>query len=195
MSTLFSPFEPRSITFRNRIFVSPMCQYSSDNGLPNNWHLVHLGSRAVGGAALAMRAEWPPELPLFVRISATEWMAGGWDFEQSVSLSRQLKVIGVDLIDCSSGLVVPDEPGPLWPRFSGPLGRQGEGRGGDCQWRRGPDHRAGPGGTDRGHRSGRCRIPGPTAAARPLLAAPCRQGVKCGPALTQPIPAGQTKEN
>jgi 2,4-dienoyl-CoA reductase-like NADH-dependent reductase (Old Yellow Enzyme family) len=42
----------RSIEFPNRIFVSPMCQYSSDDGMPNDWHLVHLGSRAVGGAGM-----------------------------------------------------------------------------------------------------------------------------------------------
>src|SRR5215212_7710285 len=51
MSHLFTPFALREITFRNRVFVSPMCQYSSDDGMPTDWHLVHLGSRAVGGAA------------------------------------------------------------------------------------------------------------------------------------------------
>jgi len=51
-SHLFSPFTLRSVTFHNRVFVSPMCQYSSEDGMPNNWHLVHLGSRAVGGASL-----------------------------------------------------------------------------------------------------------------------------------------------
>src|SRR5580693_2899635 len=49
---LFSPLTIREITFRNRIVVSPMCQYSSDDGVATDWHLVHLGSRAVGGAAL-----------------------------------------------------------------------------------------------------------------------------------------------
>jgi 2,4-dienoyl-CoA reductase-like NADH-dependent reductase (Old Yellow Enzyme family) len=52
MSKLFSPLQLRELTFKNRIFVSPMCQYSSDDGLPTDWHLVHLGSRAVGGAAM-----------------------------------------------------------------------------------------------------------------------------------------------
>src|SRR3954464_4246873 len=52
MSRLFAPYTIRSITFPNRVFVSPMCQYSSEDGLPNDWHLVHLGSRAVGGASL-----------------------------------------------------------------------------------------------------------------------------------------------
>jgi 2,4-dienoyl-CoA reductase-like NADH-dependent reductase (Old Yellow Enzyme family) len=283
MSKLFTPFDLRSITFRNRIFVSPMCQYSSHEGLPTAWHLVHLGSRAVGGAGLVMveataispegrispddsgiwsdahveaftpiarfireqgavpgiqlahagrkgscslpwlggeplgleacgwqplapsavpfasghpvpralttdelelietqfraaarravaagfqvvelhmahgyllheflsplvnqrgdqfggslenrlrfplriakavRQEWPADLPLFVRISATDWVAGGWDIDQSVILSRQLKEIGADLIDCSSGFAVPDEPVPFGPGFQVPF--------------------------------------------------------------------------
>ena len=54
MSRLFSPLKLRNITFKNRIFVSPMCQYSSDHGMPTDWHLVHLGSRAVGGAAMVI---------------------------------------------------------------------------------------------------------------------------------------------
>src|SRR5512143_2281452 len=54
MSRLFSPLQIRSLSFRNRIFVSPMCQYSSREGVPTDWHLVHLGSRAVGGASLVM---------------------------------------------------------------------------------------------------------------------------------------------
>ncbi|MFD1140239.1 NADH:flavin oxidoreductase/NADH oxidase [Larkinella insperata] len=52
MPDLFSPITIRSIPFRNRIVVSPMCQYSSEDGFANDWHLVHLGSRAVGGAGL-----------------------------------------------------------------------------------------------------------------------------------------------
>lgn len=54
MSQLFSPLTLRELTFKNRIFVSPMCQYSCVDGVPNHWHMVHLGSRAVGGAALVM---------------------------------------------------------------------------------------------------------------------------------------------
>ena len=50
-ATLFTPFALRSVTLRNRILVSPMCQYSSLDGFASDWHLVHLGSRAVGGAA------------------------------------------------------------------------------------------------------------------------------------------------
>ncbi len=51
---LFQPLTIKSITLRNRIGVSPMCEYSSDEGVANEWHLVHLGSRAVGGAGLVM---------------------------------------------------------------------------------------------------------------------------------------------
>src|ERR1700753_3638209 len=51
---LFEPFTLRSITLRNRIGVSPMCQYSSEDGVANDWHFVHLGSRAVGGASLVI---------------------------------------------------------------------------------------------------------------------------------------------
>ncbi len=54
MSILFSPFTLRSITLRNRIVVSPMCQYSAIDGFANDWHLVHLGSRAVGGAGMVI---------------------------------------------------------------------------------------------------------------------------------------------
>src|SRR5688572_32608858 len=52
MPRLFDPLDVRSVTFSNRIFVSPMCQYSSEDGFANEWHLVHLGSRAVGGSSL-----------------------------------------------------------------------------------------------------------------------------------------------
>ena len=53
-ASLFTPLVIREVTFRNRIAVSPICQYSSEDGFANDWHLVHLGSRAVGGAGLVM---------------------------------------------------------------------------------------------------------------------------------------------
>jgi 2,4-dienoyl-CoA reductase-like NADH-dependent reductase (Old Yellow Enzyme family) len=52
VANLFDPLKIRGITLRNRIVVSPMCEYSSQDGFANDWHMVHLGSRAVGGAAL-----------------------------------------------------------------------------------------------------------------------------------------------
>ncbi|MCA9790672.1 MAG: oxidoreductase, partial [Candidatus Eremiobacteraeota bacterium] len=51
---LFTPLKLRGVTFKNRIGVSPMCQYSTPDGLADDWHMVHLGSRAVGGAGLVM---------------------------------------------------------------------------------------------------------------------------------------------
>ena len=51
---LFTPLTIRGMNFRNRIAVSPMCEYSCQDGFATDWHLVHLGSRAVGGAALVL---------------------------------------------------------------------------------------------------------------------------------------------
>src|SRR3954466_5828685 len=52
--SLFTPLTVRGVTLPNRIAVSPMCEYSSEDGFANDWHLVHLGSRAVGGAGLVI---------------------------------------------------------------------------------------------------------------------------------------------
>jgi 2,4-dienoyl-CoA reductase-like NADH-dependent reductase (Old Yellow Enzyme family) len=54
MTRLFDPLAIRDITFANRVFVSPMCQYSSTDGYASDWHFVHLGSRAVGAAGLVL---------------------------------------------------------------------------------------------------------------------------------------------
>jgi 2,4-dienoyl-CoA reductase-like NADH-dependent reductase (Old Yellow Enzyme family) len=54
MAKLFEPLQLGNIELKNRIAVSPMCEYSSVDGFANDWHLVHLGSRAVGGAALVI---------------------------------------------------------------------------------------------------------------------------------------------
>ncbi len=283
MSVLFTPLRLRSVTFRNRIFVSPMCQYSSRDGFPTDWHLVHLGSRAVGGAGLVMteatavspegrispadagiwtddqarayqgiarfiaeqgavpgiqlghagrkastdrpwhggapvserdggfrpvapspiafgegyptpreltteevagivrsfaeaarraesagfqvaelhmahgyllheflsplsnvrrdvyggslenrmrfplevaravRGAWRPDLPVFARISATDWVEGGFTLEQAVELARCLREAGVDLVDCSSGGIVPSARIPAGPGFQVPF--------------------------------------------------------------------------
>lgn len=283
MPHLFSPLKIRSIELKNRIVVSPMCQYSADNGFANDWHLVHLGSRAVGGAALVIteatavspegrispgdlgiwsdehipilkrittfieeqgsiagmqlahagrkashaapwtggkaltkqeggwqtlapsalpfsegepipaelgiteintiktdfrnaaaralkagfkvielhaahgyllneflsphsnkrtdqyggsfenrirflvelvetvRESWPLELPLFVRISATEWKEGAWSEEDSVKLAEILKDKAVDLIDCSTGGNIPNIKIPLVPMYQTPF--------------------------------------------------------------------------
>jgi 2,4-dienoyl-CoA reductase-like NADH-dependent reductase (Old Yellow Enzyme family) len=276
---LFGPFKIREIELKNRIVVSPMCEYSAKEGHPQTWHLVHLGSRAIGGAGLvfteasavqergrissadtgiyedahveswrpiaefirshgavpgmqiahagrkastmppwtggkpvtvrdggwepvgpsalpfdagytvphalsaaeigeivgafkksaeralaagfeiieihaahgyllhqflsplsntrtdeyggtfenriratlkvvrAVREVWPQRLPLFVRVSATDWKEGGWDLAQTIALARELKPLGVDLIDASSGGAVPGVKIPLGPGY------------------------------------------------------------------------------
>lgn len=282
-SNLFSTINIRNLTFRNRIVVSPMCQYSSQDGFANEWHTVHLASRAVGGAALvfteaaaveqrgrispadlgiwkdeqisnlagitrllrgqsaiagiqlahagrkgstrvpwqggesipashggwqtvgpspnpfrpddpapaemnvveirgtidafaaaakralaagfqvieihgahgylihqflsplsnsrtdeyggsfenrirfclqtieAVRSVWPEDLPLFLRISAQDWVEGGWQLEDSIELSRRAGALGVDLIDCSSGGAVPYAKIQAGPAYQTPF--------------------------------------------------------------------------
>ena len=78
MSLLFSPLQLRSVTLPNRIAVSPMCMYSAADGVPNDWHLVHLGSRAVGGAGLVIAEATAVEAR--GRISAQD--VGIWNDEQ-----------------------------------------------------------------------------------------------------------------
>jgi len=280
MSLLLEPFTLRQLTLRNRIVVSPMCQYSCKDGLANDWHLVHLGSRAVGGAGLifteaaavtedgritpedlglwndeqieplqritrfinaqgavagiqlahagrkastwrpwlgkqgsipadqggwkpwgpskvafdpkhtlptpldaqqikevieafvaaakraltagfkvaeihaahgyllhqflspvsnqrqdeyggsfenrirltlevteAVRAVWPQELPLFVRVSATDWVEDGWNPDETVELAKRLKTLGVDLVDVSSGGTAANAEIPVGPGY------------------------------------------------------------------------------
>ncbi|MBS4167590.1 NADH:flavin oxidoreductase/NADH oxidase [Parachlamydia sp. AcF125] len=284
---LFSPLKIRGITLKNRIAMSPMCQYCAKEGMPNDWHLVHLGSRAAGGVSLVMveanavtqkgritpfdmgiwhddhvsphsrlvefiqsqgavpaiqlahsgrkgsrdvpwrggnflktaceggwktvapsplpfietdpwpeelneagiqeilnsfesackralkagykiieihsahgyllhqflsplsnhrtdqyggslenrmrlplqvaqrlRAIMPENLPLFVRISGTDWVEGGWDIHQSVVLAKSFQEVGVDLIDVSSGGMVPQAQIPLKRGYQVPLARQ-----------------------------------------------------------------------
>lgn len=69
----------------------------------------------------AVRQVWPAELPLFVRISATDWVQGGWDPEQSVQLAKRLKDLGADLIDCSSGGTAPSAKIPMGPGYQVPF--------------------------------------------------------------------------
>jgi 2,4-dienoyl-CoA reductase-like NADH-dependent reductase (Old Yellow Enzyme family) len=71
--------------------------------------------------AEAVREAWPEELPLFVRISATDWVEGGWSLEDSVKLARRLGEIGVDLVDCSSGGVVPNAKIEVRPGYQVPF--------------------------------------------------------------------------
>ncbi len=71
MTGLFQEFRLKDVVLKNRIGVSPMCQYSSDNGFPNDWHFVHLGSRAVGGAGMVfVEATAVPRKVVSVRLTA-----------------------------------------------------------------------------------------------------------------------------
>jgi len=283
MARLFTPIKFRELELKNRIVVSPMCQYSAEGGMPNQWHLVNYGSRAVGGAALVMveataicpegritpgctglwseqhsdafrpitdfirqqgsvpgiqiahagrkascdapwngskflpigsggwrtvapsaipvtpahgvphalthdeiehvvelfadaarralvagfevaevhcahgyllneflsplsnmredeyggsmenrcrlplriaktvRDLWPQQWPVFVRISATDWVEGGWDLNQSIRFAKWLKEIGIDLIDCSTGGLILDAKIPVAPGYQTPF--------------------------------------------------------------------------
>jgi 2,4-dienoyl-CoA reductase-like NADH-dependent reductase (Old Yellow Enzyme family) len=78
-------------------------------------------TRLVVRVAEAVRNEWPERLPLFCRISATDWKEGGWDLPQSVELAKLLKRTGVDLIDVSSGGLVPNVKIPLGPGYQLPF--------------------------------------------------------------------------
>lgn len=280
-AALFQPFQTRGVTLPNRIVMSPMCQYSAIDGFVNDWHTVHIGARAAGGAGLiiveataveprgritpgctglwsdshipgmrrivefihargaiagiqighsgrkgscatppdgglpltegawqtvapspipfrpgepvpheltpgeiastlelfaaaarralaagfdlieihgahgyliseflspivnqrqdayggpfenrvrlaldtadAVRSVWPAELPLWFRVSATDWIPGGWDGDDTVRLARLLIQHGVDLLDCSSGAVTPDAVIPFAPGFQVPF--------------------------------------------------------------------------
>ena len=81
---LFAPFTMRGLTLDNRVVVSPMCQYSAKDGVPNDWHLVHLGSRAVGGAGLVLTemTDVSPEGRI------THGCAGLWNDEQEAAWKR-----------------------------------------------------------------------------------------------------------
>src|SRR5260370_7016180 len=81
---LFTPWELRDVHLRNRIGVSPMCQYWAKDGFASDWHLVHLGSRAVGGAGLVMTEAAAVE----ARGRITPWDLGVWSDEHIPMLSR-----------------------------------------------------------------------------------------------------------
>lgn len=98
-------------------FLSPLTNHRTDEfgGLLEN--RVRFPLRV----ARALREIWPKDLPVFARISATDWVEGGWDLEQSLELCRRLKDIGIDLIDCSSGGLVPQASIPSGPGYQTPF--------------------------------------------------------------------------
>ncbi|HEX4497072.1 MAG TPA: oxidoreductase, partial [Thermoanaerobaculia bacterium] len=98
-------------------FLSPLSNHRDDRyggSLENRMRLLLRVAERVRGAM-------PTELPLFVRISATDWADGGWDLEQSIQLARWLKLVGVDLIDASSGGTLPRVSIPTGPGYQVPF--------------------------------------------------------------------------
>jgi 2,4-dienoyl-CoA reductase-like NADH-dependent reductase (Old Yellow Enzyme family) len=81
-------------------------------------------TRMLREVVASVRVSWPERAPLFVRISATDWIDGGWDIQQSVELARQLKELGADLIDCSSGGNVPHAKIPVGPGYQTQFAKQ-----------------------------------------------------------------------
>ena len=94
-------------------FLSPLCNLRTDEygGAFEN------RIRATLRVVKAVREVWPARLPLFVRVSATDWKEGGWDLGQTIALAKELKPLGVDLIDASSGGAVPGVRIPLGPGY------------------------------------------------------------------------------
>src|SRR6185503_9336082 len=98
-------------------FLSPLANRRTDR-----WGGSFDGrTRLLREVARAVRAEWPEDRPLFVRISTTDYAEGGWDVEQSLALARGLAEEGVDLFDCSSGGLVPNVLIPVAPGYQVPF--------------------------------------------------------------------------
>ena len=101
-------------------FLSPLSNVRSDNYGGSFENRIRLTLEVVE----AVQQEWPSHLPLFVRISATDWADGGWNAEESVALSKILKDKGVDLIDVSSGALVSHQKIPVGPNYQVPFADQ-----------------------------------------------------------------------
>ena len=137
----------------------------------------------------------PDELPLFVRISATDWVEGGWDVEQSVVLARRLKELGVDLIDVSSGALVPKATIPVGKGYQVPFARRIRDEAGIMTGAVGlitePDARQ----RDHHRRRRRPGLPGPRAAPRAVLGAQGRARARRRAGLADPVRLRGSKES
>jgi 2,4-dienoyl-CoA reductase-like NADH-dependent reductase (Old Yellow Enzyme family) len=90
-------------------FLSPLSNHRTDDFGGSLANRMRLPLRV----AAEVRAAWPMHLPMFVRISATDWADNGWDLPQSIALAKEMKKLNVDLIDCSSGGLIPGVRIPL----------------------------------------------------------------------------------
>ena len=101
-------------------FLSPLANQRTDEyggSFANRARLTH-------EVVAAIREVWPADLPLFVRLSSTDWVPGGWDADETVQLSRELAAVGVDLIDCSSGGLATSQQIPVAPGYQVPFARR-----------------------------------------------------------------------
>ena len=98
-------------------FLSPLANHRTDAYGGSFENRTRLALQVVD----AVRAEWPAHLPLFVRISATDWVEGGWSIDESVELAKLFRQHGVDLVDVSSGGLVPNAKIPFGPGFQVPF--------------------------------------------------------------------------
>ena len=94
-------------------FLSPLSNHRSDQYGGSFENRIRLLTEVVS----SVKQVWPDSLPLFVRISVTDWAEGGWNQDEAVELAKVLKNLGVDLIDCSSGGLVPDAKIPVAPGY------------------------------------------------------------------------------
>ena len=101
-------------------FLSPMSNRRTDNYGGSLENRMRFPLEVFDAA----RQAWPARKPLGVRISATDWVEGGWDLDSSVALARELKARGCDWIDCSSGGISPSQKIPLGPGYQVPLARR-----------------------------------------------------------------------
>src|SRR5690606_27972861 len=98
-------------------FLSPLTNHRDDEyggGFEGRTRLVR-------EVVTAVRQSWPSEKPLFVRVSATDWAEGGWTPDDTVRLAREIEPLGVDLVDCSSGGLVPGVKVPAEPGYQVPF--------------------------------------------------------------------------
>jgi len=101
-------------------FLSPLANLRTDaygGSFENRVRLLH-------EVSVAVRAVWPDDLPVFVRISATDWADGGWTIEESVRIAAQLRTSGIDVIDCSSGGLTTAQQIALAPEYQVPFARR-----------------------------------------------------------------------
>lgn len=101
-------------------FVSPLSNHRTDEYGGSLENRMRFPLEVVE----AIRAVWPDELPLSVRISGTDWHPEGWTIDDSVVYSRELKKLGVDIVDCSSGGAIPKADIPVGPGFQVPIAMQ-----------------------------------------------------------------------